>query len=49
MDSLHHTCETCGSECYIKYDADQCDDDPSFCPFCAEKMIETDFDNDDDE
>jgi DNA replicative helicase MCM subunit Mcm2 (Cdc46/Mcm family) len=49
MESIHHICDNCGSEFHIKYDSSQCEDDPNFCPFCAEIMIETDFDDDEDE
>lgn len=48
MESLNHTCDNCNSKFTVKYDINECDDDPSFCPFCAEKMIETDFSDDDE-
>ena len=50
MANLHHTCDNCSSEFTIKYDEDQTEDKPSFCPFCAEMIIDVDeYDEYDDE
>lgn len=49
MATLHHICDNCGSEFSIKYDEMQCEDDPHFCSFCGEFMVETDEFEDDDE
>ena len=45
---VQHTCDECGSEFAIKYDPDTCDDDPQYCPFCAELLIEFDTVDDDE-
>lgn len=49
MTTLHHTCDNCSSEFTIKYDQEQVEDDPHFCSFCGEFMIETDNLQDEDE
>lgn len=46
--NLQHTCDNCDSSFSIKYDADECDDDPSFCPFCGELMVEFEQVDDDE-
>jgi DNA replicative helicase MCM subunit Mcm2 (Cdc46/Mcm family) len=47
MTSITHTCENCDSAFTIKYDEEQTDTDPGFCPFCGEMMIDYDFDDED--
>jgi hypothetical protein len=47
--SVHQTCDNCESEFTIKYDRERCEDDPSYCPFCGEMLIEFDTVDDDDE
>jgi hypothetical protein len=48
--NLHHICDNCSSEFTIKYDKDQVEDNPSFCPFCAEMIVDVeDLNEDDDE
>lgn len=49
MQTVKHTCYNCESEFIIKYDVDSCEDDPQYCPFCAERMIEIDSEEEDDE
>jgi DNA-directed RNA polymerase subunit RPC12/RpoP len=49
MASIHHTCDTCGSEFTIKYDETICESDPIHCPFCAEYMVESEEFEDEDE
>jgi DNA replicative helicase MCM subunit Mcm2 (Cdc46/Mcm family) len=49
MTSITHTCENCDSTFTIKFDQEETDSDPSFCPFCGEMMIEYDFNDDDEE
>jgi len=48
MSNLHHVCSECDSEFTIKYDTENCDDDPRFCPFCAQYILETEEIEDDD-
>jgi hypothetical protein len=47
--SVHQTCDNCDSEFTIKYDPEACEDDPRFCPFCGEMLIEFDTVDDEDE
>lgn len=49
MATIHHICDNCGSDFSIKYDEMQCEDDPHFCSFCGEYMVETDTFEDEDE
>jgi len=42
MASLSHQCDNCDSKFTIKYDIEKCEDDPHFCPFCSEYILETD-------
>jgi hypothetical protein len=49
MVSMTHTCENCDSTFTIKYDEEQTDSDPGFCPFCGEMIIEYDINNNDDD
>ena len=46
---VHQTCDNCESEFTIKYDPEACEDDPRFCPFCGEMLIEFDTVDDEDE
>jgi len=49
MASLHHICDSCGSEFTIRYDESQCEDDPHFCSFCGEMLVDVeDISGDDD-
>ena len=49
MSALKHTCEACSSEFTIRYDENKCEDDPQYCPFCGEYLIETeDFDDEEE-
>ncbi len=49
MSSLHHKCDSCDSEFTIKYNEDKCEDDPIYCPFCAEYiLLEGDSDTEDE-
>lgn len=48
MSKLHHTCNNCDSEFTIRYDQENCESDPVYCPFCAEYiLIEPDNDSED--
>jgi DNA replicative helicase MCM subunit Mcm2 (Cdc46/Mcm family) len=38
--NVHHTCDNCDSEFTIKYNQDETEDDPSFCPFCGEMLVD---------
>lgn len=49
MASLHHNCDACGSEFTIRYDENQCEDDPHFCPFCGEMLVDVEDVSDDEE
>jgi hypothetical protein len=49
MTTTTHTCETCDSTFTIKYNENETDADPGFCPFCGEMIIESEFDDDEDE
>jgi len=42
MNTLHHICDNCSSEFIIKYYEDDVEDSPSYCPFCAEYILEVD-------
>jgi predicted nucleic acid-binding Zn-ribbon protein len=48
MATIHHVCDNCDSEFTIKYDVDKCEDDPHFCPFCSEYILENDTEDEDD-
>ena len=48
MATVSQTCDNCDSEFTIKYDIDTCDDDPQFCPFCGEMLIEFESVEDDE-
>jgi len=36
---LKHHCDNCDSKYKIIYDEDDCEDSPTYCPFCAEYII----------
>jgi len=42
MNTLHHICDNCNSEFLIKYHDESVEDTPSYCPFCAEYIIDID-------
>lgn len=46
--NLHRICDNCDSEFYLKYDSEQVEDDPSYCPFCGELLIEFEITDDDE-
>ena len=47
MKTLKHTCDNCEAAFKIVYDGDQAPDDPIFCPFCSEYIMEESEDSDD--
>lgn len=47
--TLQHTCDNCDSQFIVKYDEEQTEDDPSFCPFCGEMLIDFETVEDDDD
>lgn len=49
MMTVNHSCDECGSEFTIKYDQELCEDDPQYCPFCGEMLIEFESVDDEDE
>jgi len=49
MATLHHICDECGSEFTLKYDEEQTEDSPHYCPFCGEMLIDTDDINEDED
>lgn len=40
MTKLQRTCDECDSKFTIQYDENLCEDDPTFCPFCASYLID---------
>jgi hypothetical protein len=49
MKTLKHTCSQCDSTFSILYDLEHTEDDPHYCPFCAEMIVDIDeLDEDDD-
>jgi predicted nucleic acid-binding Zn-ribbon protein len=50
MPTINHKCAECDSEFQLKYDINNCEDDPHFCPFCSSYILEDegqDIDEDD--
>jgi uncharacterized Zn finger protein (UPF0148 family) len=47
MKTLKHTCDNCEAQFKIVYDGDLAPDDPTFCPFCSEYIMEESEDSDD--
>lgn len=50
MEILRYECNSCGSEFQLEYDIMSTEDDPKFCPFCAEYLLinfDEDIENDD--
>ena len=45
MKSLKHCCENCDTEFRITYNEEYAEDKPTFCPFCAEMIIDQDEDD----
>ena len=48
MKSLKHHCSNCDSKFTIVYDELLCEDDPKFCPFCSEYILEDELEQDED-
>jgi hypothetical protein len=48
MATLQHYCDNCDSEFSIRYDVEKCADDPHFCPFCSEYIIQDTTEDEDD-
>jgi predicted nucleic acid-binding Zn-ribbon protein len=48
MKSLRHHCSNCDSKFTIGYDELVCEDDPKFCPFCSEYILEDELEQDED-
>lgn len=48
MATIHHNCEECDTDFKIEYDEMESESDPTYCPFCGEYMIETEFETDDE-
>lgn len=51
MEILRYECNSCGSEFQLEYDIMSTEDDPKFCPFCAEYLLinfDEDIENDDE-
>jgi hypothetical protein len=49
MATMTHTCETCDSNFTIKYNENEAESDPGYCPFCGEMIIDYEFNDDEDE
>ena len=47
MKSLKHYCDNCESEYKITYNEDTVADKPTFCPICAEMILDQDEEDDD--
>ena len=45
---LKHHCQECDSKYKIDYDVEECDDKPTFCPFCSTYIIDDEMEQDDD-
>ena len=48
MNNIHHVCLECDSEFNIKYDSEICEDDPHYCPFCGEYILDIESEQEDD-
>lgn len=42
MSKLQHTCDECDSKFTLHYDENLCEDDPTYCPFCASYLLDED-------
>jgi DNA-directed RNA polymerase subunit RPC12/RpoP len=49
MKSLNHFCEDCESEFTIRYDEIKTEDDPRYCPFCSSYILDSEYEDNDDE
>ena len=48
MTKIKLKCGECDSECEVRYDVDKCEDDPHYCCFCGELIVEADVEDDDE-
>lgn len=49
MATLKHSCDNCDSTFSINYDVNTVEDDPHYCPFCGEYILDSeDFDEEDE-
>ena len=48
MKIVKHHCSNCDSKFTIHYDELDCEDEPKFCPFCAEYILEEELEQDED-
>jgi formate dehydrogenase maturation protein FdhE len=48
MVSIKHHCSECESKFKIEYDELNCEDSPTFCPFCGTYIQESEMEQDDD-
>lgn len=46
--TVENYCEKCGSEYMVTYDPENNIDEPSFCAFCAELIVDDELDFDED-
>ena len=37
--TIHCSCESCNSEFDLRYEEDDVEDSPGYCPFCGEKIF----------
>ncbi len=37
--TTHCTCESCNSVFHIRYEEEEVEETPGFCPFCGEKLF----------
>lgn len=49
MTKLKHTCDSCDSQFSISYDELNTESDPQYCPFCAEYLINNEYDDADED
>lgn len=48
MVSVKHKCSDCDSKYQIQYDEVNCEDSPTYCPFCSAYILEEDVEQDED-
>jgi DNA-directed RNA polymerase subunit RPC12/RpoP len=48
MVSMKHHCSDCESKFVIQYDERDCEDSPTYCPFCSSYIMEDEVEQDED-
>jgi hypothetical protein len=49
MAQIKISCDECDTQFYVVFDPDECDTEPTFCPFCAASIMECDYTEDEEE